>query len=240
MPIIGSPMDDKISIWLNLIATCRRAGRKAIQTAKSQDRGMRVNSIEILVRLLANLWPVSFPDAKQLSSRQAQYQAVLDHLSADELNAAYHVCMIGWTKKAAPLPADILKAHLARSLRETGSSEIFIEPMRKHDADFEAEKHRLIDSWMAEHPATVTDARQEGWLPNLSHQLALSANILAQRNMIRLDPRRRVPSLSPDDATHYGIVFEGDQERLVVTTAMIETWRFYRLAPDTPVSEQAA
>ena len=201
---------------------------------------MRVNSIEILMRLLANLWPASFPDAKQLSSWQAQYQAVLGHLTADELNVAYHVCMIGWTKKAAPLPADILKAHMARSLRETGGSETFIEPMRKHDADFEAEKHRLIDSWMAEHPATLTDARQEGWLPNLSHQLALGANILAQRNMIRLDSRRRVPFLTPSDATHYGIVFEGEQERLAVTSAMIETWRVDRSAPDRPVSEQAA
>jgi hypothetical protein len=201
---------------------------------------MRVNSIEILMRLLANLWPASFPDAKELSSWRAQYQAALGHLTADELNVAYHFCMVGWTKKAAPLPADILKAHMARSLRENGGSATFIEPMRKHDADFEAEKHRLIDSWMAEHSAIVTDARQEGWLPSLSHQLALGANILAQRNMIRMDPRRRLPFLAPKEAANYGIVFEGDQERLAVTLAMIETWRFYRSAPDMPVSEQAA
>lgn len=146
---------------------------------------MRISTISELMLAMVGMFPVTFSSQKLVESWEPQYRASLSKLEGDDLNTAWHVCMDGWTKKAAPSPADLL-ASFRRSpkARKSGDTDLLplADKLKKRDADRIEDRRNLITRYENEHAKGYAMARAEGWQGYLEEQVKRSANIISQRN----------------------------------------------------------
>lgn len=191
---------------------------------------MRIATIHDMMTTLKDMFPVTFSTPKLESSWEQQYRASLSGLDGDQLNAAWHKCLDGWTKKAAPSPADFLIAHRSApgsKLSSRDSSGLsFADRLKQRDEKLREARHAITAEWESHHPKVVSAATAEGWLPHLQGQLAIGSNMLAQRNRITEDKGRN-PILSKGDEEYFGIYPVDGVEQLCITQAMIDLWRSY-------------
>ena len=190
---------------------------------------------------MAELWPVTFPDAKRVSIWESQYRAILGHLEGDELNAAYYACMDGWKKKAAPLPADILRAHTAKTApdndrhdRQMNAAE-FQAYLAKRDADIREARRTIAEQYRQQHAEGFERADREGWIGLLERQVQIAANILAQRSQVR-KPGKEPKELTEFEREDYCIAANDEGEFIEITQANIALWRGWLSTPPKPIS----
>lgn len=150
---------------------------------------MRVATIDILVKTIHELYPVSF-GTHQIPAFVEQFRSVLSGLDGDQLNAAWHKTMEGWKKKSGPTAADILQMHKSLSSKNRSSSGkgdlSFLDNMRKLDDDEVMDRRRIIADYAGGHDAGYATAQAEGWLWHLETQVWRAANYIAQRNRQRI------------------------------------------------------
>lgn len=195
-----------------------------------------IDSIKTLVRHLAELYPVSFTPA-QLPAWEERYEAVLGSLTAVQLDAAYNATFKDWKKRAAPLPADILAAHESRarySMADGRGAEpvkSFKDRLWEKDRKRMDDKAKIIAEYREPRRRLFAQAEVEGWLWQLERQVAIAANIIAQRNENRrpgishsIGPSSIGP-LSPDASAYYRITTFMDADQIDIPDSVIEEWR---------------
>jgi len=200
--------------------------------------GLRIATINDLMNQMAEMFPLTFPDAKRISAWEPQYRASLSGLDGDELNAAWHAVFDSWKKPTAPPPADFLKAHDAiKTKRSAGPSRgegSLADRLQKRDQELRELRRKLVDDFWQSHAKTRAAASQEGWLPLAETQIALGANMLAQRQQKR-DGGQFVAGMRDDDRAYFGIYEIEGAEQLCITNAMIDMWREWVSTPAPPV-----
>lgn len=209
---------------------------------------MRISTIPLMMLTMTDMFPATFSTPKLVSSWEPQYRATLGHLDDDALNHAWHACLDGWTKKAAPSPADFLRAYQSRpghaASNSNGKIVSLAERLKKRDADRTEDRRTLIDSYERDHAPGYAMARSEGWIGYLDEQVKRSANLIAQRNEQRradmkvpdwkpefCEPGERSESFVP----WVSIVTHEGADLIEIEQGTLKVWRAQALIPGPAV-----
>lgn len=203
---------------------------------------MRIDTVSALMdRLIELFGEVSFPSDTKRKQWEPQYRSSLSHLTPDEINTTFHACMDGWKKKSAPMPADILSASTAvagpAAIRHGQRSEKqFRADLAAKDLKLRELKQEICDQFRDSKAKTFALAREEGWLGLLQAQVAMGANILAQRQVMA-DSGANPPQLSEYEKADYAIGYGQDgREEIQITRAHIDIWKDWLSTPAKRIS----